>query len=228
MYEPIHSSRLYEQIVFQIEERIMSGELECGDKLPSELELAEQFGVSRTAVREAIKALRAKGLVEVQPGRGTFVMDGASQVLRTSLGQVLRINDKGGLDNLIEIREMLEPKIAALAAERADEEDIEAMEAAIAAMDISIEDADAFIEADLAFHLALAHATKNALIPLLIDPVVDMLQEQRIRIFQEDQGSERGQYHHKRILECIINHDAQAAQDAMTAHLQQVRKDSGD
>lgn len=227
MYEPIHSSRLYEQIVTQIEERILGGEIECGDKLPSELELAEQFGVSRTAVREAIKALRAKGLVEVQPGRGTFVTDGASTVLRTSLGQVLRISNKGRLDNLIEIREMLEPKIAALAAERADEVDIDAMRAAIAAMDVSIEDAEAFIEADLAFHLALAHATKNALVPLLIDPVVDMLQEQRIRIFQEDKGSERGQYHHKRILECILNHDAKAAQDAMTAHLEQVRKDSG-
>lgn len=227
MYEPIHSSRLYEQIVTQIEERILGGEIECGDKLPSELELAEQFGVSRTAVREAIKALRAKGLVEVQPGRGTFVTDGASTVLRTSLGQVLRISNKGRLDNLIEIREMLEPKIAALAAERADEVDIDAMRAAIAAMDVSIEDAEAFIEADLAFHLALAHATKNALVPLLIDPVVDMLQEQRIRIFQEDKGSERGQYHHKRILECIVNHDAKAAQDAMTAHLEQVRKDSG-
>jgi len=227
MYEPIHSSRLYEQIVTQIEERILGGEIECGDKLPSELELAEQFGVSRTAVREAIKALRAKGLVEVQPGRGTFVTDGASTVLRTSLGQVLRISNKGRLDNLIEIREMLEPKIAALAAERADEADIDAMRAAIAAMDVSIEDAEAFIEADLAFHLALAHATKNALVPLLIDPVVDMLQEQRIRIFQEDKGSERGQYHHKRILECILNHDAKAAQDAMTAHLEQVRKDSG-
>jgi len=227
MYEPIHSSRLYEQIVTQIEERILGGEIECGDKLPSELELAEQFGVSRTAVREAIKALRAKGLVEVQPGRGTFVTDGASTVLRTSLGQVLRISNKGRLDNLIEIREMLEPKIAALAAERADEADIDAMRAAIAAMDVSIEDAEAFIEADLAFHLALAHATKNALVPLLIDPVVDMLQAQRIRIFQEDKGSERGQYHHKRILECILNHDAKAAQDAMTAHLEQVRKDSG-
>jgi GntR family transcriptional repressor for pyruvate dehydrogenase complex len=227
MYEPIHSSRLYEQIVHQIEERILGGNLECGDKLPSELELAEQFGVSRTAVREAIKALRAKGLVEVQPGRGTFVTDGASQVLRTSLGQVLRISNKGRLDNLIEIREILEPKIAALAAERADEHDIEAMRAAIAAMDVSIEEAESFIEADLAFHLALAHATKNALIPLLIDPVVDMLQEQRIRIFQADQGSERGQYHHKQILECIINRDSQAAQDAMTAHLKQVRKDSG-
>lgn len=227
MYEPIQSSRLYEQIVQQIEESILGGDLECGDKLPSELELAEQFGVSRTAVREAIKALRAKGLVEVQPGRGTFITDGASQVLRTSLGQVLRISDQGRLDNLIEIREILEPKITALAAERADETDIQEMQSAIAAMDISLQDADAYIEADLAFHMALSHATKNVFIPLLIDPIVDMLQEQRIRIVQTDKGSERGQFHHKRILECVIQHNPQAAQDAMTAHLEQIRKDSG-
>jgi GntR family transcriptional repressor for pyruvate dehydrogenase complex len=228
MYEPIQSARLYEQIAAQIEERIIDGDLECGDKLPSELELADQFGVSRTAVREAIKALRAKGLVEVQPGRGTFVTDGASQVLRTSLGQVLKISDAGRLENLIEIREILEPKIAALAAERAEQRDIEAMQAAIEAMDLTIDDAKAFIEADLAFHLALAHATKNVLIPLLIDPIVDMLQEQRIRIFQMEKGSERGQYHHKRILATIIEHNPQAAHDAMEAHLAQVRSDSGD
>ncbi|OGO19326.1 MAG: hypothetical protein A2Z14_01305 [Chloroflexi bacterium RBG_16_48_8] len=139
----------------------------------------------------------------------------------------MRISNQGRLDNLIEIREILEPKIAALAAIRADEKDIEAMKSAIAAMDVSIEDADAFIEADLAFHLALAHSSKNTLIPLLIDPIVDMLQEQRIRIFQVKRGSERGQFHHKRILQCIISHNSQAAQDAMAAHLDQVRKDSG-
>jgi GntR family transcriptional repressor for pyruvate dehydrogenase complex len=228
MYEPIQSARLYEQIAAQIEERIFNGDLECGDKLPSELELADQFGVSRTAVREAIKALRAKGLVEVQPGRGTFVTDGASQVLRTSLGQVLKVNNEGRLENLIEIREILEPRIAALAAERAEESDIQAMQAAIEAMDLTIDDAEAFIEADLAFHLALAHATGNVLIPLLIDPIVDMLQEQRIRIFNMEQGSERGQYHHKQILASIVAHDPTAAHDAMEAHLAQVRKDSGD
>jgi GntR family transcriptional repressor for pyruvate dehydrogenase complex len=227
MYEPVHSSRLYEQIARQIEDRIIDGDLDYGDRLPSELELADQFGVSRTAVREAIKALRAKGLVEVLPGRGTFITDGASQVLRTSFGQILRISNQGRLDNLIEIREILEPKIAAMAAERADEEDIEAMKASISAMDNSTEDAEAFIEADLAFHLALANATKNSLIPLLIDPIVGMLQEQRVRIFQTDKGPERGQFHHKRILQCITQHDTQAAHDAMTAHLEQVRKDSG-
>jgi GntR family transcriptional repressor for pyruvate dehydrogenase complex len=228
MYEPIQSARLYEQIAAQIEERIIDGDLECGDKLPSELELADQFGVSRTAVREAIKALRAKGMVEVQPGRGTFVTDGASQVLRTSLGQVLKISDEGRLDNLIEIREILEPKIAALAADRAKETDIQAMQSAIEAMDLMIDDAEAFIEADLAFHLALSHATNNVLIPLLIDPIVDMLQEQRIRIFEMKKGSARGQYHHKRILACIVDRDPTAAHDAMEAHLAQVRKDSGD
>jgi GntR family transcriptional repressor for pyruvate dehydrogenase complex len=228
MYEPIQSARLYEQIAAQIEERIFNGDLEHGDKLPSELELADQFGVSRTAVREAIKALRAKGLVEVQPGRGTFVTDGASQVLRTSLGQVLKVSDEGRLENLIEIREILEPRIAALAAERAEENDIQAMQSAIEAMDLTIDDAEAFIEADLAFHLALAHATNNVLIPLLIDPIVDMLQEQRIRIFKTQKGSERGQYHHKQILASIVARDPKAAHDAMEAHLAQVRKDSGD
>ena len=82
MYQPIQSERLYERIVDQIESRIVAGDLKVGDQLPAERELAEQFTVSRTAVREAIKALREKGLVEIRLGRGTFVTNGAAGVLK--------------------------------------------------------------------------------------------------------------------------------------------------
>ena len=73
MYKIVQSSRLYEQIVEQIEQSVQRGDLKPGDQLPAERELAEQFGVSRTAVREAVKALREKGLVEAYPGKGTFI-----------------------------------------------------------------------------------------------------------------------------------------------------------
>jgi len=82
VYKTIRSSRLYEQIVEQVEQAILKGELKPGDQLPAERELAEQFGVSRTAVREAVKALREKGLVEAFSGRGTFVTNGTSQAMR--------------------------------------------------------------------------------------------------------------------------------------------------
>src|SRR6516225_7536717 len=91
-YEPIQVKRLYEKIVEQIERRILTGELKVGDQLPAERELGEQFHVSRTAVREAVKALREKGLVEVRPGRGTFITNDTSQAVRDSLGRMLKIN----------------------------------------------------------------------------------------------------------------------------------------
>jgi len=200
--------------------------LKVGDQLPPERELAEHFGVSRTAVREAVKALRQKGLVEVQPGRGTFITNGTSQAMRHSLGLMIKIGQADGASNLVEVREIFEPEIAALAATRADEEDIAALREAVTAMDAALEDADAFVEADLDFHLALAEATQNALVPTLIDSIVDLLREQRKRIALVEGGLQRGQFHHKRVLDAIIRHDPEAAREAMRAHLQQVRQDS--
>src|ERR1700730_15589641 len=90
MYKIVRSSRLYEQIVQQVEESIVKGALKPGDQLPPERELAQQFGVSRTAVREAVKALREKGLVEAYPGRGTFITDGTSNTMKQSLHRMMR------------------------------------------------------------------------------------------------------------------------------------------
>ncbi len=227
MYSPIRASRLYEQIVKQIETRILKGDLRHGDQLPSERELAEQFSVSRTVVREAVKALREKGLIEVHPGRGTFVTpDGTEQAMRHSLDLMMKISQTPGSRDLVEVREIFEPEIAALAAERATDQDIDAMRKAVEAMDEAISDADAYIEADLDFHLALAVSTQNSILPLLIDPIVDILREQRVLIFAVPGGALRGQYHHKQILEAVIKHDPDAARISMRAHLRQVREDS--
>lgn len=226
MYSTIHASRLYEQISQQIQNLILAGSLRPGDKLPPERELAEQFGVSRTAVREAVKALREKGLVEIQPGRGTFITDSTSEVMRDSLDFIVKVGLSDGVANLNEVRTLMEPGIAARAAKKATEADIETMERAVAAMDQALDNAEAFAEADLAFHLALAHATRNPLIPILLDPIVDLLREHRKRIFLVDGGPQRGQYHHKRILAAIKRRDADAAHQAMCEHLQQVLTDS--
>lgn len=225
MYSPIHSGRLYEQIVAQIEERILNGELRPGDKLPAERELAEQFGVSRTAIREAMKALSHSGMVVIQPGRGTFVTDISSKVVRHSFDMLVRVSNETGVKDLIEIREILEPEIAALAAVRAGSEDIESMEEAVRAMDLAMDDPETFIEADLDFHLALAQGSDNVLIPALIDTLVELLREHRKRAASVKGGLERGQPHHKIILDAIKINDANAARESMRAHLEQVRKE---
>ena len=226
MHKTIHTSRLYELIVQQIEESVLKGILKAGDQLPAERDLALQFGVSRTAVREAVKALREKGLVEAYSGRGTFITDGTSQAIRQSLGLMIKIGQPSGSNHLAEMRGILEPEIAALAATRIQESHLILMREAVTLMDRAQEDPEAYIEADLDFHLALAEAADNPLILSLLDSIVALLREQRIRIFQVEGGPSRGQYHHKRILRSVEQHNPEQARAAMRAHLQQVREDS--
>ncbi len=240
MYKTVESGRLYKSIVGQIEQLIFTGELKVGDRLPAERELALKFGVSRTAVREAIKILGQKGLVSSESGRGTFVSDQTSRAVRSSLELMVKISTGEGFKYLEEVREILEPEIAARAALRAGQAEIGAMQAAIAQMDAILarmanrktdqtgdapEDVDDFADADLGFHIALAEAAHNPLIPALIDTIVDLLREQRRRLSLKV-GAVHGQSYHKRILEAVIAHDPAQARQVMQAHLQQVREDS--
>lgn len=226
MYLPIQSERLYERIVSQIEQRIEAGDLKVGDRLPSERELAEQFAVSRTAVREAVKALRQKGLVEILPGRGTFITNGTSDSVRSSLDMLIKMGSTKGSGYMVEVREILEPEIAALAATRITEEYIATMQEAVNIMDTALDNVDLFVEADLDFHLALAEGTQNPIIPILVDSIIDLLRKQRKRIGLTTGGLQRGQVHHKKILDAIVRRDPQAARQAMQDHLRQVRDDS--
>jgi len=226
MYRAVKTSRLYEQIVQQVEDAILKGQLKPGDQLPAERDLAHSFGVSRTAVREAVKTLREKGLVEAFSGRGTFVTNGTSHSIRQSLDLMIRINPLEGSANLAELRLVLEPEIAALAAARIEEQLLSTMREAVEEMDRSLRDPDAYVEADLDFHLALAEAAGNPLILSLLDSIVGLLREQRSRIFNVDGGPERGQLHHKRILAAVEQGNPEAAREAMRAHLQQVLEDS--
>ncbi len=225
VYKLVRTSRLYEQIVQQIEESIVKGDLKAGDQLPAERELAQRFGVSRTAVREAVKALREKGLVEAYSGRGTFITDGTTQAVRQSLDLMVKIGQPEGSTHLAEVRAILEPEIAALAALRIQETELTSMREAVAVMDRAGQDPQAYIEADLDFHLALAEGAANPLILSLLDSIVGLLREQRLRIFRVPGGPERGQIHHKRILDAIERRDAEKAREAMRAHLTQVRDD---
>jgi len=226
LYRAVKTSRLFEQIVQQVEDSILQGQLKPGDQLPAERDLAQRFGVSRTAVREAVKTLREKGLVEAYSGRGTFVTNGTSQAMRQSLDLMIRINPQEGSANLAELRLVLEPEIAGLAATRIEEQLLITMREAVAVMSRNLNDPEAYVEADLDFHLALAEAAGNPLILSLLDSIVGLLREQLSRIFNVEGGPDRGQYHHKRILRAVEQGDPELAREAMRAHLKQVIADS--
>ncbi len=226
MYKVVRTARLYEQIVQQIEQSIVEGRLNPGDQLPTERELAQQFGVSRTAVREAVKTLTEKGLVESFSGRGTFVTAPKSQSSRRPLDDFFEIGDLEDPAYLVELREIIEPEVTILAATRIEEQQLAMMRESVAVMDRSMANPEAYIEADLDFHLALAEAAGNPLILSLLDSIVGVLRSQRLGIFGVEGGPERGQLHHKRILEAIERRDPTAAHEAMRAHLEQIRRDS--
>ena len=173
-----------------------------------------------------MKTLREKGLVEAYSGRGTFVTNGTSQAIRQSLDLMIRINKQEGSANLAELRLVLEPEIAGLAAQRIEDQLLATMRDSVAVMERNLHDPDAYIEADLDFHLALAEAAGNPLILSLLDSIVVLLREQRSRIFDLDGGPERGQFHHKRILAAIERRDSDAARETMREHLKQVIQDS--
>jgi DNA-binding FadR family transcriptional regulator len=232
MYSSVQPTRLYEKIVDQIQDLFVAGKLRPGDKLPPERELAEMFGVSRTAVRDAVNTLREKGLVQVISGKGTFITDittNGSELVRDSLSLIVKTDRDTALAHLIQVRAIMEPGIAALAAEMATEEDIQLLRQAVDEMDAILAEAELdverFVEADLKFHHALAAATRLRLIFVLLRPIVDLFREQLAMMGPIAGAQERGQYHHKRILEAVQQRDPAAAQQAMVAHLQQVRDD---
>lgn len=224
-YSDISSGKLYEQIVQQIELRILNKELKAGDKLPSERELGKQFGVSRVSVREAIRVLTLKGLVEVVHGRGTFVTDQTSEALRHSLNLMVKVGKQESFNNLIEIREFLEPEIASFAASRAKEENISAMREAISRMDETMDDPREYIEADLDFHLALAEATQNPLILILIDILIVQLREQRFWASTIEDSIAKSQVYHKQVFAAVEEKNPEAARKSMQAHMKQIRED---
>ena len=225
MYEEVHIGRLYEKIVEQIEKRIVDGELNAGDKLPSERELAIQFGVSRTSIREAMKALTLRGLIVVTPGRGTFITDQTSQALRHSMNLMFQVGKMDANRYLLELREILEPEIAAMAASRATQENLEAMREAVEAMDRSMDDVSAYVEADLDFHLSLAESAHNPIILSLLDSLIGELREQRFRSANVEGALHRGQPNHKAVLVAIEQGDVEGARHTMHKHMKQARED---
>jgi GntR family transcriptional repressor for pyruvate dehydrogenase complex len=220
---------LYEQVCELIETQIINGEYFIGDKLPTEKELGEIYQVSRTVVREAIKALKEKGWVETHVAKGTFVVSNVAKSVESSFDAVVRMTPENGFSNLIQVRLILEPEIAALSAERANKEDITKMRQAVKQMEESLADhngIDEFLKGDFSFHMAMAESTGNNLILMIIAPVVNLMRDsQRYHLLNVAGGNQRSQHNHKKIMEAIENHNPEDARRRMRAHIIQVRDD---
>jgi GntR family transcriptional repressor for pyruvate dehydrogenase complex len=209
--------RLSDKVAEMMLETILSRRLAVGARLPSERELGEQFGVSRTVVREAVRALVAKGVIEVRSGSGLRVAAVDAAAVSESMSLFMR---GGGIEfeKVHEVRTVLEVHIAGLAAERASDEDIARLEEVHRRMEREAGDVAAAARDDLEFHRVIARATHNDLFLLLMDSIGSTL----IDIRRENLGSGAAPVtlgQHERILERIAAHDADGARAAMLGHL---------
>jgi len=212
--------RLSDKIAEAMRSAIVSRGLTAGTPLPSERELGEQFGVSRTVVREAVRALVAKGIVEVRSGSGLRVAEVSEGAVSDSLSWYIR---GGSLEypQLHEIRSMIEVGMAGLAAERRTEEQLADLRKAHEELIAQIGDFEAAAVADLAFHDLIARATQNDLFAVLLGSIANALIEIRRKTLAGGSGPVTIA-DHQRILDAIEAGDAEAARVAMAAHLRDV------
>ena len=204
----------------QLEQLIRDGHYKPGDVLPSERTLAEQFGVSRTVVREAVRALVAKSLLEVRQGRDTVVRAPSEQSVVQSVTAFMQIG-RPDLDyrKVHEVRRVLEVEIAGLAAERRGPDDLLTLERQVEEMVLLRGAQPDFARNDLGFHVLLARATHNELFALLLDSVADVLFKVRELGNVVPGAPDNAVRHHRHILGAVRAGEAGAARAAMLEHL---------
>lgn len=215
---------LAEQVVEQLQALVVDRHLRSGDRLPGERELCEQFGVSRTVIREATRILAQRGIVTIKPGRGTFV----SLPDQTNIALAIELYARARripLHRVVQVRQALEPEIARIAATHITAAQIDRLAQCSEIMDRSLDDPAAYNAADQEFHSTLAEATGNELFTALTSVIVNLAQRARRAMFAVAGAPARGQEYHKLILTRLRARDPEGAHAAMLEHLRQVDQD---
>jgi GntR family transcriptional repressor for pyruvate dehydrogenase complex len=222
MLEPVKRTRLSEEAADQIRALIADAQMRPGARLPSERALVAKLAVSRSSVREALRSLEIMGLLDVRPGEGAFVREVPVETALDPLAS--RLLSRKGLLELLEVRQMLEPQITALAAQRAQPADIQEMQHILEEIERRLERLryDDAVKSIILFHRAITKATGNLLMQRLINTIAGLLSEsmkETLRIPGRPAHSLDG---HRQILAAIQAHDAAAAQAAMSRHIKGV------
>jgi GntR family transcriptional repressor for pyruvate dehydrogenase complex len=216
---------LVDRVVGEIQRVIVSGQLEPGMRLLPERELAEELGVSRTVVREAVRILVAKGLLETKPGVGTIVRQVTSDQIVEPLSLLLQSQKAGdSIEHLHQVRRMIEIEIAGLAAEQATAEDISKLRELLAEMESVTDIPEAFVTQDADFHRGLARTTHNPLLIILLDSIRDLMQEVRLMVTRHPDLRRQVIPDHRKILDRVATKDPAGARQAMEEHLEHARR----
>ncbi|MEY9971390.1 GntR family transcriptional repressor for pyruvate dehydrogenase complex [Lysinibacillus sp. RC46] len=224
----IKPKKIYEEVSEILYEKIRAGELKPGDRLDSVEQLAEQLQVSRSAIREALSALKAMGLIEIKQGSGTFVKSNQSNQLDFPLSTAILTN-KQDISNLLEVRKIIEVGTAASAAIHRTEEDIQSMLQILDEMKRVQGDGELGEKVDFQFHAAISAASQNPLLTTILDQVSGLMIEtmketRRIWLYSKKITSEKLYDEHMQIFLAIKQQNEELAKHAMASHLSNVEK----
>jgi GntR family transcriptional repressor for pyruvate dehydrogenase complex len=214
---------LSERIISQISDAIISGELKPGDRLPPERELAEQFGVSRTVIRDAIKTLSGRGIVQVRRGAGIFVAT-AEETIMGRLGELANVIplQGAGLRDLFDVRKVLEVQGAEWAAQRRSAHQVDRLRSIVEDAYRHSEDLDVLSERDAQFHVAIAEASQNLILVRVMLTLLDLLEAARRETLAIPGRPRLSLDQHENVLREIEARDPEAARRAMLEHLTSV------
>jgi GntR family transcriptional regulator, transcriptional repressor for pyruvate dehydrogenase complex len=231
-FHPIsRPSSLSQVIVDSIERSILEKKLAPGQKLPTEADLCNMFSVSRTAVREALRMLSARGVITVRKRSGIFVNDLSTTAANSTLRLYLNVTfEKEHILHVFNIRQVFEPEVARWAAAARGEDDIAALERNLAEMS-KTDPSDRVTESrlDQDFHMAIAAASRNPIVPLVLEPVFMLMPRIRELVYTNVPNCESSAFqYHRRIADAIRRQDGYAAFAAMQTHIGLAGKQAGE
>ncbi|MEU6577631.1 FCD domain-containing protein [Streptomyces sp. NPDC046805] len=227
---PLTRPRLYEQVVDRLREYVKHAHLQVGDRLPPERELAGRLGVSRTSVRQAIVALEVQGLVEVRHGGGTYLLrDGldaqppdAQTGRQPEVSTVPNVHDVRVFESdadVMDARDALETKLAALAAARRTDDDLQEIDAALSAMAEAIDRGECGVPEDERFHAAVTTAARSPLLAAFLTEIAPPIADSRAESLGRPGRAALSLDQHRRIAEAVQAGDQEAAAQAMHHHV---------
>ncbi len=217
------SKKTYETLAETIEGMIEAGDLKGGDRLPPERKLAETYDVSRNTVREALRTLSEKGLLESRTGSGTYVSESALSTLTLSIDEALA-RKRSRLYDIFEIRKILEPQIAALAAERIGAETLDVLSECITNQEDACNRGQDHRVYDELFHQTLVEATGNKVLAHVYEKIKGILSESRSKDLQSRERYDRSVHLHKEILNAMKDRNPQQAERKMKQHMHDIQR----
>ena len=218
---PIKKTRVAEEVADRIRALLLDGTFPPDQPLPSERHLAEQFGVSRGSIRDALRTLETIGLIETRHGQGTFPHELSVERLVAPLASVMSYRPDLQ-DELIDVRRMFEPAVARVAASRATEEDLADLQRVLDTQRQKLKTGQSAIAEDTAFHAILARATRNRVVMNIMATLNDLLVESRTHSLQQRGRPARSIDGHEAVVAALRRKDADAAAQAMYNHISQI------